>query len=166
MILVYKNSIDAILPRYSTNKSACFDIHACLVPGEQIGRRGLSNIPHTVTVTEDRTISVGPHQRILIPTGLIFHIPENSSLRLHPRSGLAFKDGISLANCEGVVDEDYTEPVFIALINNSAVPFMVKHGDRICQAEVVIDARSEIKETDIKPTKNSNRVGGFGSTGK
>ena len=166
MILVYKNCSDAFLPKYSTNQSACFDIHACLVPGEQVSRRGLSNIAHTVTVTEDRSVIVGPHHRILIPTGLIFHIPENHSLRLHPRSGLSFKDGICLANCEGVVDEDYTEPVFVALLITSAVPFIIHHGDRICQAEIVRDVRSEIVEVDVKPIKDSNRVGGFGSTGK
>jgi len=165
MICVYKVHPDALVPRYATKDAACFDIHACLAPDMVVDRMGANNVPQTLTIKDDRSLVLGPGQRVLIPTGLIFDIPHKHSLRLHPRSGIAYKHGIGLSNCEGVVDEDYTKPVFVALINNSKVSFTVNHGDRICQAEVVYDTRMDIIETPIKPIKVTHRSGGFGSTG-
>ena len=165
MISVHKTVEEAIIPQYATKDAACFDLHACLVAGSSVQKMGANNIPMDVTVTDDQSITILPGQRVLLPTGLIFDIPYRHSLRLHPRSGLAYKNGITLSNCEGVVDEDYVKPVFVALMNNSKVAFTIKHGDRVCQAEVVFDTRMEITETPIKPVKTGNRRGGFGSTG-
>ena len=96
-------------------------------------------------------------ERVLIPTGLILDIPEGYSVRLHSRSGLAWKDGVYLTNCEGIIDYDYVEPVFVMMTNISQSPKTINNGDRICQAELV-----EIPEP---PTRKTERDGGFGSTG-
>lgn len=165
MLNVFKCSPEAILPAYSTQSSACFDLHACLPSGVQVKRRGLTNTEHQLSVSDDGTILVKPGDRVLVPTGLIFDIPENCSVRIHPRSGLAYKNGIALSNCEGVIDEDYIDPVFISVINVSGQTFTIKHGDRIAQAELVTDARSPIYERTTPPGKKTNRTGGFGSTG-
>jgi len=61
-----------------------------------------------------------------VPTGLIFDIPLGFSLRIHPRSGLSYRRGISLSNCEGVIDSDYVEQTFVSVINNSDVTFVLE----------------------------------------
>jgi dUTP pyrophosphatase len=95
----------------------------------------------------------------------VFSIPDGYSIRIHPRSGLSLKSGIQLSNCEGVIDSDYTLETFISIINGADIPFKVSHGDRIAQAELVRDTRAVFTEVFEKPTKDSNRTGGFGSTG-
>lgn len=165
MIKVYKSNTEATIPEYATESSSCFDLHACLVPHTSIKCRLWNNDEEILFVNESSRLVLPAMSRVLIPTGLIFDIPSNHSLRLHPRSGISFKSGVSLINCEGVIDEDYVEPVFVALLNNSNIPFVVSHGDRICQAEIVCDSRYKIKETTTRPKIKTNRKGGFGSTG-
>lgn len=165
MIKVYKSEPEAILPQYATEASACFDLHACLIPHTTVKMMSWSNEEDIVHVNEYGIVLLHPMSRVLIPTGLIFDIPKNHSLRLHPRSGLSFKSGINLVNCEGVVDQDYVEPVYVALCNTTNQAFKIAHGDRICQAELICDARYAIVETVAKPKKKTDRSGGFGSTG-
>jgi dUTP pyrophosphatase len=165
MLKVYKIDEEAIIPKYATTGSACFDLHACLLPHTTVKARSWSNEEDIIHVNEYGIIALHPMSRVLVPTGLIFDIPKNHSLRLHPRSGLSFISGVNLANCEGVIDQDYTEPVYVALYNSSNQAFKIAHGDRICQAELVCDARYPIIETDVRPKKKTNRSGGFGSTG-
>ena len=105
-------------------------------------------------------------ERVMVPTGLILDIPEGYSVRLHSRSGLAWKDGIYLTNCEGVIDSDYVEPVFVMLTSISQSPKHIKHGDRICQAELVEKIYHEFEEINEPPSQKTDRYGGFGSTGK
>lgn len=169
MLKVFKCHADAVVPSYATERSACFDISACIAKDSVVRAK----TPATLRFTEDsrelevvdNKIVISPGVRVLVPTGLKFDIPENHSLRLHPRSGLAFKHGLTLANCEGVVDEDYIEEVFVAVQNTSNVDIIIKHGERICQAELVKDTRVCIQESFDAPTLKSSRTGGFGSTG-
>jgi len=173
MLKVYKKNKTAIIPKYATLKSACFDIHACLDPNTKIKSFTSNHMFYMGTLHEslhtiksvDGVIYVPPNCRILVPTGLIFSIPEGHSIRLHPRSGLSFKNGIVLANCEGIIDEDYKEEVFVPIYNISHKSFEIKHGDRICQAELVKDLRVELIETSDEISKSGDRNGGFGSTG-
>ena len=165
MMKVYKADPEAILPQYATKSSACFDLHACLIPHTTVKMYSWGNDEDIIHVNEYGIVIIPPFSRGLIPTGLIFDIPKQHSLRLHPRSGISLKYGINLINCEGVVDQDYVEPVYVALHNTSNVSFKIAHGDRICQAELVCDARYDIIETNIKPKKKTDRNGGFGSTG-
>jgi dUTP pyrophosphatase len=95
----------------------------------------------------------------------IFDIPESYSIRLHPRSGLALKQGLTLANCEGVIDSDYINPLFVAILSTSAVEATIKDGDRIAQLELVLNVNASIVETYNPPQQKSSRTGGFGSTG-
>tara|TARA_B000000557_G_C20555344_1_gene350707 strand:- start:309 stop:629 length:321 start_codon:yes stop_codon:yes gene_type:complete len=104
-------------------------------------------------------------ERVLIPTGLILDIPEGYSVRLHSRSGLAWKDGVYLTNCEGIIDYDYVEPVFVMMTNISQSPKTINNGDRICQAELVEKVYHSLVEIPEPPTRKTERDGGFGSTG-
>ena len=105
-------------------------------------------------------------ERVLVPTGLIFDIPAGYSVRLHSRSGLAYKEGLYLTNCEGIIDHDYIEPVFAMMTNISQAPKSINNGDRICQAELVEKVYHSLLEIQEPPTQKTERDGGFGSTGK
>jgi len=104
-------------------------------------------------------------ERMLIPTGLIADIPPGFSIRLHSRSGLAFKQGVYLTNCEGVIDSDYVDPIFAMVTSLSNVPVKIYNGDRICQGELVRCEKYTLNESDEPPTQKTDREGGFGSTG-
>ena len=98
---------------------------------------------------------------------MILDIPVGYSVRIHPRSGSAIKQGLSLINCEGVIDYDYVDPLFIAAVNLSDVQtIVINNGDRVAQGELVRMLSYEIEDTDIKPVQKTDRDGGFGSTGK
>ena len=160
-------------PVYSTERSACFDIYT-YIPASGIMVESWSAIfdadtgfqgeeQQTHLATSQYTIQ--PGERVKVPTGLIFDIPEGYSMRAHPRSGLAIKFGLNLPNCTGVIDEDYVEPCFIVLINHGKNPFILKDGERVCQAEMVKDLRCLLVPTDVRPAQKTTRNGGFGSTG-
>jgi dUTP pyrophosphatase len=86
-------------------------------------------------------------------------------MRIHPRSGLSFK-GLVLGNMEGVVDSDYVEEVYVMLWNSTNFnDFLIKDGDRIAQAEIVENNPHVLLEITTRPSKKTDRNGGFGSTG-
>ena len=159
------------LPTFATRESACFDLYANLVNNEilqyfqpsttkQLQRRVTIDINSSNTV-----IQLNAMERMLIPTGLIADIPVGFSIRLHSRSGLAFKQGVYLTNCEGVIDSDYVDPIFAMVTNISDVPVKIYDGDRICQGELVRCEKYTLNESDEAPTQKTDREGGFGSTG-
>ena len=102
----------------------------------------------------------------MIPTGLIFDIPEGYSVRLHSRSGLAWNDGLYLTNSEGIIDSDYVNPVFVMMTSISQAPKTINNGDRVCQAELVKKIYHGLTEIKKPPVQKTEREGGFGSTGK
>jgi dUTP pyrophosphatase len=118
-----------------------------------------------VSVSSTQHLLLRPGHRYLIPTNLILDIPEGFSVRIHPRSGLALKQGLTLINCEGVIDSDYVEPIYITLLNLSDSPVEISDGDRVAQAELVRSETYEIEEVNTPPARKTSRVGGFGSTG-
>jgi dUTP pyrophosphatase len=138
---IYKIHPNAVLPKHATQQAACFDISAC----------GDTTVParHTMSIS----------------TGIILDIPVGYSVRIHPRSGLAYKKGITLLNAEGIIDSDYTNELMVLLYNTSNVTFVVKHGDRIAQGELVKSLDYTIEECYTAPSPKTDRVGGFGSTG-
>ncbi len=166
----------------STAGAACYDLSAHLVERDGgVNPREViifdpNNESYSITAgmridPDDNTkftkprIVIPPRHRAIIPTGIIFDIPEGYSVRLHPRSGLSIKKGFIVANCEGVIDEDYFHEIKSLMVNNSDVEIMVEHGDRIVQAEIVETVLHHIVETDVEPCQKTDRVGGLGSTG-
>ena len=131
------------LPSYETPLSAGMDLRA--------------NI--------ETTVLLQPMQRLLIPTGLFIALPLGAEAQIRPRSGLAFKHGITVLNSPGTIDADYRGEIKVLLINLSDTSFEIKDGDRIAQ---MIIARHENAEwTLVEELPETKRgVGGFGSTGK
>ena len=107
---------------------------------------------------------LAPGARALVPTGLRLAVPEGYEVQLRPRSGLALKHGVTLANAPGTIDSDYRGPLGVILINLGDTPFEVAHGARIAQMVVapVQVAEFELAET-LEDTLRG--TGGFGSTG-
>ena len=136
---------DIALPRYETDGSAGADVRA--------------NFPDRQSVT------LAPGGRALIPTGLRMAIPTGFEVQVRPRSGLALKHGVTLANAPGTIDSDYRGELGVILINLGDEPFEVTHGERIAQilvAPVVQGAFSVVDTLD----DTARGAGGFGSTGR
>ena len=161
----YKVTENAHLPEYGTEQSACFDLKASLQDVETVSVFGYSNSKSKRTV-KNNSVTLYSNERVLVPTGIIFDLNFGQSLRIHPRSGLAWKTGITLLNCEGVVDADYVDPTFVMLYNISDVQFKITDGDRIAQAEIITASpRMNFDVISEKPVIKTDRKGGFGSTG-
>lgn len=106
-----------------------------------------------------------PGDRVLVPTGFCFEIPEGFEIQVRPRSGLAFKHGITVLNSPGTIDADYRGEVKIILANFGDQPFVIKRGDRIAQL-VPMRVPSTIDFTEQDSITGSSRgAGGFGHTG-
>lgn len=160
----------AQMPTFGTKEAACFDLYADL-SGETIkvyrgdNSKDDRRIRSIKTQDIEKCVIIHPHERALIPLGLIMDIPRGYSVRIHPRSGLAVKEGLGFANHEGVIDSDYVEPCFVPVINLSDRNIVIQHGQRIAQGELVEQLKYDISAVD-KPGQKTNRLGGFGSTGK
>lgn len=130
------------LPNYETSASAGMDVRA--------------NI--------DAPIILQPMERKLIPTGLFLEIPAGFECQVRPRSGLAFKKGITVLNAPGTIDADYRGEVGVILINLSNETFTVENGERIAQ---LVFAKFEQAEWETTQTLSATQrgEGGFGSTG-
>ena len=130
------------LPEYSTPMSAGVDLKA--------------NISEPITL--------GPLQRILIPTDLYMAIPEGYELQIRSRSGLALKNGIFCLNSPGTIDADYRGNVGVILANFSDTPFIINPGDRIAQA--VLNKFEKIEWKEVTTLDETERgTGGFGHSG-
>lgn len=131
------------LPAYETAGSAGMDMRAFI--GEEI--------------------ILNPLERKLIPTGLFIELPQGYEAQLRPRSGLAFKHGISLPNSPATIDSDYRGEIKVALINLSNEAFVIKNGDRI--AQMIIARFEKVEFVAVEELNETQRgEGGFGSTGK
>lgn len=138
--VINKSNYD--LPQYETKASAGIDLKA--------------NI--------EELIVLKPLERILIKTGLFLEIPEGYEAQIRPRSGLAFKNGITVLNAPGTIDADYRGEVGVILINLSNTDFMINPGDRIAQMVFAKFEQAEwISAEVLSETKRGE--GGFGSTG-
>ncbi|MDP2064235.1 MAG: dUTP diphosphatase [Phaeovulum sp.] len=135
------------LPGYETAGAAGADLRA--------------NLPEAVRAAGLR---LEPMQRLLVPTGLRLAIPEGYEVQLRPRSGLALKHGVTLANAPGTIDSDYRGPLGVILVNLGAEPFVVGHGARIAQMVVaaVVQAGFDVVGALAETARGA---GGFGSTG-
>lgn len=105
-----------------------------------------------------------PMERALIPTGLFVEIPEGYEAQVRPRSGLAFKKGITVLNTPGTIDADYRGEVRVILINLSSEDFLVNDGERI--AQMIISSHEKADWIQVEELQQTERgAGGFGHTG-
>ena len=109
-------------------------------------------------------VTLKPLQRALIPTGLFIELPEGHEAQIRPRSGLAYKHGISIVNTPGTIDADYRGEIKVLLVNLSDQDFVVEDGERVAQMVVAKYERVAWQET--KALSDTERgAGGYGSTG-
>ena len=161
---VYCLHDDVEAPALATEKSACFDLKAYLKKDKTI--IGYNQYNHKKEITlEDNSLEMIPKWRYLIPTGMIFDIPNGYYIKVHPRSGNALKKGLITANNVGVIDEDYVEECNCIMINISDDPIQIGHEDRIAQAELRKTENFIIGRINNRPKQKTDRDGGFGSTG-
>ncbi len=130
------------LPSYATPGSSGIDLRAAI---------------------EDKIV-IKPLERVLIPTGFIFEIPEGYEGQIRPRSGLALKKGITVLNSPGTIDSDYRGEVKVILINLGNEEVVIERGERIAQLVISPVARAEIIEVE-EVSLTERGEGGFGSTG-
>ncbi|MBD2747429.1 dUTP diphosphatase [Microvirga sp. BT688] len=138
------HAADLPLPRYETADAAGMDLIAAN--------------------PADAPIILEPMQRALIPTGLVFQLETGFEAQVRPRSGLAFKHGVTVLNAPGTIDADYRGEVQVLLVNLGQEPFVITRGMRIAQmivAPVIQVELSEVEQVDETP----RAAGGFGSTG-
>jgi dUTP pyrophosphatase len=137
------NRSNNALPAYETAHAAGLDIRAHLT----------------------EAISIAPMQRQLIPTGLFMELPIGYEAQIRPRSGLAFKNGITVLNSPGTIDADYRGEIKVLLINFSDTVFVVEPGERI--AQMVLAAHAQITWEEVTLLSETARgEGGYGHTGK
>ena len=131
------------LPQYETTHAAGMDLRA---------------------FTENE-LTIKPLQRVLIPTGLYIALPVGYEAQIRPRSGLAYKHGISIVNAPGTIDADYRGEIKVLLVNLSDTDFAVNNGDRI--AQMVIAKHETISWESVEELSDTARgAGGYGHTGK
>jgi dUTP pyrophosphatase len=131
------------LPSYATEHAAGMDLRANL----------------------GTAIELKPLQRTLVSTGLFIELPVGHEAQIRPRSGLAFKNGITVLNSPGTIDADYRGEVKVLLVNLSDTPFLINDGERI--AQMVIAKHETASWKQVNELEESTRgAGGFGSTGK
>jgi dUTP pyrophosphatase len=142
IVKVYRKDPVALLPRYESDGAAGMDLRARL--GE--------------------AVVIPPFKTALIPTGLVVELPEHYEAQVRPRSGLAFRHGITILNAPGTIDSDYRGEVGVLLINLGGEPYTVRDGDRIAQMVIAPVSRAVIVETGLV-SETRRGAGGFGSTG-
>lgn len=165
---VFKVRDNATLPEYATKGSACFDVKACIKAGDYYKSYTPFNkeVPIIVRLFKGVAgISIPPGSRVLIPTGLIFDIPEKFVMEMYIRSSVATKKGLTLVNSVGIIDSDYVDETHIIVHNVSDTIVQVMHGDRLAQCRLTEVSQTKIKETNTQPTQKTDRKGGIGSTG-
>ena len=116
-----------------------------------------------VVAAED--LDLAPGQRHAVATGFRLAIPDGYEIQVRPRSGLAFKHGISVPNTPGTIDSDYRGELKVLLINHGSEPFAIRRGERIAQlvpAAVTLASFDEVAQLD----DTDRGAGGFGSTGQ
>ena len=135
---------DMDLPAYETPGAAGMDLRAA--------------------VEADAPLTLAPGKRALVPTGFVFEIPDGYEGQVRPRSGLAFKHGITCLNTPGTVDSDYRGEVKVLLVNLGEEPFVIERGMRIAQMLIAPVTQVNVRET-AAASQTVRGAGGFGSTG-
>ena len=138
--IVNKSQHDS--PAYATSQSAGLDLRANLT----------------------EPITLKPLGRILIKTGLFIELPEGYEAQVRPRSGLAYKKGVTVLNSPGTIDADYRGEIGVILINLSEEEFIIENGERV--AQMVIAKHEQADWIEVETLEETERgAGGFGSTG-
>lgn len=141
-VVEVRNRSGHALPEYATALSAGLDVRACL----------------------DEPVTLAPGTFQLVKTGLFVALPEGTELQVRPRSGLAFKHGVTVLNAPGTIDADYRGEIGVLLINHGPKPFRIEHGERV--AQLVLARYERVAWKEVQELSTTVRGGGgFGHTG-
>ena len=136
------HACDLALPSYATSGAAGLDLAAAI----------------------GQPICLKPNMRQAIPTGFAMALPDGYEAQIRPRSGLALKYGITVANAPGTIDSDYRGEIVVILVNNGTDDFTITHGMRIAQMVIAaVTIMTPVEADDLDDTARA--AGGFGSTG-
>jgi dUTP pyrophosphatase len=136
------------LPAYATDGAAGADVRANLAVADR-----------------EAGLTLAPRARRLVPTGLRAAVPGGWEMQVRPRSGLALRHGVTVANAPGTVDADYRGPLGVLLVNLGSEPYTVAHGERIAQLVLAPAVRAAFRVSGALPPTGRG-AGGFGSTGR
>lgn len=142
MIINIVNKSHHTLPAYETIASAGMDLRAFLT----------------------EPVLLKPLQRALIPTGLFIELPVGFEAQIRPRSGLAFKKGVTVLNTPGTIDADYRGEIKVILVNLSSEDFIVNDGERVAQMIIATHEKAEWQQVE-QLNETDRGAGGFGHTG-
>lgn len=166
---VYKVRENALVPKYETEGSGCFDLAACFDENSVFKSYNSANREVKLNARRDSdgdvSLMIPVGNRVLIPTGLIFDIPRNYQLRIVPRSSTGLKLGLIQPNSVGEIDSDYINETFLMFLNISEKSVFVKSGTRLAQGYFAPVCRVDLIEVFEAPEQKTSRTGGFGSTG-
>ena len=143
-IKALENFGDLELPKYETVLAAGADLRAA--------------------VPADMPMTLKPGARSLVPTGFAMALPAGYEAQIRPRSGLAYKHGITCLNTPGTIDADYRGEVKVLLINHGDAPFKIERGERIAQMVIAPITQPEFERVEFL-SETARGAGGFGSTG-
>ena len=138
---IMENAMGLPIPSYQTDRAAGMDLFAAI----------------------DKPIELSPLERIIVPTGLKLSLPSNMEAQIRPRSGLAFKQGITVLNSPGTIDSDYRGEIKILLINLGQNIFKIEHGARVAQLVIAPITQANLHVV-LKLDATQRGHGGFGST--
>ena len=138
---IKKLSESAVIPEYKTDGASGMDL------------------------SSTERVTLMPFERKLVPTGLAIQLEQGFEAQLRPRSGTSIKHGLTLINCVGTIDSDYTGEIFIPMINLSSTPYTIEIGERVAQMVIARYTSVGVKIVDeLDETERGS--GGFNSTGK
>ena len=142
-ILIKKLHSDVNIPKYETEGSSGLDLEAYI----------------------EKDLRLLSGERKLVPTGISVAMPDNFEIQIRPRSGLAYKNGISVVNTPGTIDSDYRGEIKVLLINLGTEAVSIKKFQRIAQMVICPIIKANLKEVQELP-ETIRGAGGFGSTGQ
>ncbi len=142
-VVVEPHARDLPLPTYETEHAAGMDLRAAI----------------------DVSLTLGPGERALVPTGIRIALPPGTEAQTRPRSGLAALHGIGMVNSPGTIDADYRGEIHVIAINHGSKDYTIHRGDRIAQLVVAPVLRASLNRVDDLPD-TARGDGGFGHTGR
>ena len=155
---------DALPPRRATQGSAGYDLFAYLTGRAVECSDGHRRWMEQADGADDSRIVLPAHAMALIPLGFKARLPNGYEAQIRPRSGAAFKKGLGIPNAPGTVDSDFPDEWRVIVRNMTDAPIEIAHGERI--AQMVLHRYEVLRFVEGKVGVTTERVGGFGSTGR
>jgi dUTP pyrophosphatase len=145
-----------LLPEYASSGASGMDLRA--------SKFSYASNPSVSNDIPKGGYTLDPHQRVLIKTGVKIALPSNYEAQIRPRSGLALKNGVTVLNTPGTIDDDYRGEIGVILFNTSNEPFKINKGDRIAQMVFMKVEKFDLEIVDDLD-KTGRGEGGYNSTG-